>query len=159
MMMRLCLTIAFLLSLATSTAYGATSGSLAIIVSADANRPSLKRHIDKRLIARIYRKQITLDRTGKRLHPINLPASHPLRRALSKILFHHLPVEMANYWNEKYFQGISPPHVVDSQEAMIRFIARTSGAIGYIADCMVDKRVRVLMKIKLPGNQIPAMCR
>ena len=131
---------------------------IAIIVSAQENWNGTDMKVNRRQLARIYRKQITLDRHGHRLHPVNLSATHLLRRQLSGALFKRTPLEMANYWNERYFQGVSPPHVVNSQEAMIRFISSTPGAIGYVAPCMLDKRVKVLMTIKLKEKISKQLC-
>jgi hypothetical protein len=44
----------------------------------------------------------------------------------------------------QYFQGITPPHVLSSEEAMLRFVASTAGAIGYALPCHIDERVQVL---------------
>lgn len=56
---------------------------------------------------------------------------------------------MEAYWNTQYFQGISPPYVVASEAAMLRFIASTFGAIGYILPCHLDASVQVVFKLKV----------
>jgi len=57
------------------------------------------------------------------------------------------PEALESYWNEQYFQGIVPPHVVVSEEAMLRFVTSTAGAIGYILPCHLDERVQVIYKL------------
>ena len=54
---------------------------------------------------------------------------------------------MEDYWNQLYFQGVLPPYVVASEEAVLRFVARTPHAIGYLDACAVDDSVRVLFLI------------
>ncbi len=90
---------------------------------------------------------------GKPVHPANLPTQHPLRRQFSRQLLGGLPESQVEYWNEQYFHGISPPHVVGSSEGMLRYVAETSGAIGYVAACAVDKRVKVLFWLDADGRR------
>ena len=131
---------------------------IAVIVAADGSWKGIRGGMSKRLLAQIYRKQVVLDDKGVRLHPVNLPASHPLRTIFSQAVFRRSPLEMASYWNEQYFQGISPPHVVASQEAVMRFVANTPGAIGYVAACRVDKRVRVIYRLKVKKKLAGSLC-
>ena len=106
-------------------------------------------NISIRKLARIYQRKILISSSGMELVPVNLPLDHPLRQSLSLRLFRKRPENMADYWDQKYFQGISPPYVVDSQEAVIRFVSQKSGAIGYIEPCKLDKRVAVILKIQV----------
>jgi len=122
--------------------------ALAIIVAADA--PDLPAEHTR--LARIYQRRLTLDRQGKRLVPVNLPAIHVLRRTLTRFLFGKTPQQLTAYWNRRYFEGVSPPYVLDSQEAVLRFVATTAGAVGYVADCRVDQRVRVVERFPLPPD-------
>jgi len=121
---------------------------LAIIVAADA--PDLP--AGQARLARIYQRRLQLNRQGQRLVPVNLPAAHVLRRSLSHLLFGKSPQQRVAYWNRRYFEGVSPPYVLDSQEAMLRFVATTTGAVGYVADCRVDPRVRVVERFLLPPD-------
>ncbi len=136
----------------SSGAQAAGSIEVAVIVSAENDWAQDKSAFSRSKLARIYRRQVRLSSDGIRLHPINLSAGHPLREGVSKALFKRTPHEMASFWNERYFQGVSPPHVVHSQEAMIRFVARTAGAIGYVARCAVDERVKVVSTFYIKGE-------
>jgi hypothetical protein len=89
---------------------------------------------------------------GKRIQTLNYPANHPLRRQFSISVLKSTPENQTDYWNGLYFHGISPPHVVGSQEAMLRFVAETPGAIGYIDVCKLDDRVKPLVWISAEGN-------
>lgn len=97
---------------------------------------------------------------GKRMRPANLPILHDLRQRFSLRVLGSLPEAQAEYWNEQYFHGISPPHVVDSQEAMLRYVADTAGAIGYVDACAVDARVSAVAWIDAGGNWLtaPPLC-
>jgi len=131
---------------------------LAIVTSATAPPTITGNRLDLRALRRIYRRQQLLWRNGERILPLNLPASSPLRSAFTQSLFKRSVTEMATYWNEAYFDGKRPPHVVDSQEAVLRFVTRYPGAIGYIATCRTDARVKVLMTLKPPKPLPDTVC-
>lgn len=98
----------------------------------------------------IFLKRISIDRRGHGIIPLNLPPDHRLRTAFSVALLGETPRDLQNYWNQRYFHGVSPPYVVNSEEAMVRFVAKTPGAIGYVAPCNVDDRVKEIALIPVP---------
>ncbi len=95
----------------------------------------------------IYRKKTQININNERWVPINLIIEDPLRQAFSKKIFKQHPEEMEAFWNIQYFNGITPPYVVSSNEAVLRFVNSTPNAIGYIHHCYLDQRVQVLMKL------------
>jgi hypothetical protein len=119
--------------------------ALAIIVSNAEKNPAIARQN----LESIYRRQLFFDQNNQPVTPINLPPMHPLREAFSLYLFNQKPQNMQAYWNEQYFHGTSPPHVVASPEAMKRIIEITPGAVGYVLQCQLDERVRVLWSIDI----------
>lgn len=82
---------------------------------------------------------------GQKLQPVNLPAAHPLRRWFSQQVLQRSPEELEDHWRDLYFNGVFPPFVLASEEAVLRFVAATPGAVGYVPMCLVDKRVTVLL--------------
>ena len=95
----------------------------------------------------IYLRKSQMDSEGNRWIPLNLPVTDPIRRSFSLTLFSILPEEQQDYWNVQYFNGITPPKVMASEEAVLRFVASTTGSIGYIRKQKVDNRVKVLLLI------------
>jgi ABC-type phosphate transport system substrate-binding protein len=91
---------------------------------------------------------------GKRIVPVNLRSEHHLRNQFSQVVLGSLPKQQIDYWNGLYFNGIHPPHSVNSEEAVIRFVADTKGAIGYVNACATDERVKTLLWID--GDTISA---
>lgn len=130
-------------TLLPGTAIPGTNDGIAVVV-ADSG-PDL--NFGPSTLRDVFLKRIVIDRKGRLLVPVNLSPKHPLRRAFSSALLARSPDELQSYWNNRYFQGVSPPFVVASQEAMIRFVATTPGAIGYVAACNVDARVRVILRL------------
>ena len=129
-------------------ARAAGSEVLAIIVPADL---AVKRLSASELSLIFLRKKLYWP-NGKRMRPANLPTQHDLRQRFSQRVLGSLPETQTEYWNEQYFHGVSPPHVVNSQEAMLRYVADTPGAIGYVDACAVDGRVRVVAWIDIDGS-------
>lgn len=128
------------------------TGTLAVIVAAG----ELPLALGTTELAQLYRRQRQFA-AGRRLQPVNLPAQHPLRRWFSQQLLGASPQEMEGYWRDLYFDGVTPPFVLASEEAVIRFVAATPGAIGYVCASWVDRRVRVLLQLEGgPGCNRPA---
>lgn len=121
---------------------------LAVIVAQDfANKePSAKE------LNLIYRKKILSWNDGGRIHPVNLPSDHPLRKVFSMAVLKSLPESQTQYWNDLYYHGISPPHVFASSEAATRFVIETKGSIAYVSACALDERVRPVLWIDALGN-------
>jgi len=105
------------------------------------------KNFSSKRVKNIFLRITLLNEVGGSWIPLNLNADDPIRLAFSRTLFNLPPEALEPYWNEQYFQGIAPPYVVASEEAMLRFVAGTRGAIGYILPCHLDERVKVVFKI------------
>lgn len=103
-------------------------------------------------IALIYKRKMLFWENGGRIYPVNLSSDNQLRRDFSMGVLKSLPEAQTQYWNNLYYHGISPPHVLASQEAVLRFVSETTGAIGYVSACVVDNRVKVIFWIDKVGN-------
>lgn len=103
-------------------------------------------------IAQIFKRKKLFWDDGTRIQPVNLPADHPLRLRLLRHVLHQSADAQQEYWNEQYFHGVLPPHVVASEEAMLRFVADTSAAIGYLPACPTDPRVRAVLWVTADGR-------
>jgi len=98
-------------------------------------------------ISLIFKRKQKYWENGTRIQPVNLPAAHPLRRAFSQNLLGQLPEDMEEYWRERYFHGVLPPHVLESEEAVILFVSSTPGAIGYVSNCIPEHGVNVVLTV------------
>jgi len=125
----------------------ATAEVLAVIASHNHNI----RQIDSSELSLIFWRKKLYWPDGKHIQAVNYSANNPLRLQFSLSVLRSAPETQTDYWNGLYFHGISPPHVVDSQEAMLRFVADTAGAIGYIDACKLDNRVKALAWISVDG--------
>ena len=128
---------------------GARAATLNITVITAAQAPRLS--FDRYTLRNVFLRKIFVDKDGQRLIPVNLPAGSPLREAFVQEVTHLPDAQQDDYWNRQYFQGVSPPYVLASQQAVVRFVATTPGAIGYVTSCYVDSSVRVVFELSVPS--------
>ena len=134
--------VLLVLVLAVPSAW-ATERPFAVITA-----PGVAEHRPSReSISLIFKRKQKYWENGTRIQPVNLPAAHPLRRAFSQSLLGKLPEEMEDYWREMYFHGVLPPHVLESEEAVILFVSSTPGAIGYVSTCIPEHGVNIVLTV------------
>jgi ABC-type phosphate transport system substrate-binding protein len=138
-------TILSLLALWLALALPAAAADLpfAVIAASDVTTP----HLTRESVALIFRRKQNYWENGTRIQPVNLPPTHPLRRAFSRTILGHAPEALEDYWREMYFHGVLPPHVLASEEAVILFVGSTPGAIGYVSTCIPEHRVSVVLTV------------
>jgi ABC-type phosphate transport system substrate-binding protein len=135
------------LALAMSDAW-AVDRPFAVITAPDTPEP----HMTRESLALIYKRKLNHWENGTRIQPVNLPPTHPLRRAFSQAILGHAPEDLEDYWREMYFHGVLPPHVLASEEAVILFVSATPGAIGYVSGCVPEHKVNVVLVVgELPN--------
>lgn len=123
-----------------SSSFAATQ-SFAVVVAADVDESTLTRET----LSFIFQRKQVFWKNGKRIQPVNLPPAHPLRRAFSQCVLGREPDAMEDYWREMYFHGVLPPHVLESEEAIVLFVNSTPGAIGYVSACAPNMHAKVLL--------------
>ncbi len=120
---------------------------LAVIVSSNPEIAAVQQ-LASRELNLIYWRKKQYWQDGIRIHPVNLQSEHPLRIYFSKTVLGSLPNEQSDYWNGLYFHGTTPPYSVQSEEAVLRYVNITRGAIGYVDGCKLDSRVKPLLWIE-----------
>jgi hypothetical protein len=86
---------------------------------------------------------------GGRVIPVNLPVDSDTRRRFSKRVLGRLPEDLSGYWDRLYFDGIRPPVVLRTSEAVCAYLAAEPKAIGYVRGGEVDESVcRVLLVLR-----------
>jgi ABC-type phosphate transport system substrate-binding protein len=140
-----------LLMLVIAGVTGSAAAPIAVIIPA-AEAPRLLTREDLVLI--YTRKKLFWD-SGKKIYPVNLPPAHALRINFSERLLSSRPEAMQQYWNDLYFHGVLPPHILSSEEAVQRFVANTPGAVGYVSYCYANTSARVSVILLVnDGGQI-----
>lgn len=146
----LCCLLAISLGLTHFAMAAEDSHTIAVIVPA---QPGLAPEVHADELGLIFWRKKLYASHGQALHPVNLHSEHPLRLRFSQQVLQSSPKSQINYWNGLYFHGVQPPYTVQSEEAMIRYVAETDGAIGYIDACHVDERVKPLFWLS-PGKLV-----
>ena len=104
-------------------------------------------------LAQIYLKQRRFWSDGKPIVAVNRNAGSEARESFSEAVFGAEARGHVAYWNRQYFKGILPPLTLASDEAVLRFVAADSRAIGYVHSSRVDETVRVALRLKThPGD-------
>jgi ABC-type phosphate transport system substrate-binding protein len=147
-MLRMLLLWLLLCLLPFNSPYAADNDMIAVIVPADFST----KHLSRTELSLIFLRKKLYWPNGKRIRPANLPTQQALRKQFSQHVLGSLPQAQNEYWNELYFHGTSPPYVVNSQEAMLRFVADTAGSIGYIDACLLDERVKAIAWLQTDGS-------
>ena len=87
---------------------------------------------------------------GSEITVFQRPSVHPLYGAFARAAVRKSPGELAEHWlNIKLTRGIDPPKVCASAMLLKRYLERTSGGIGYLAEDEVDETVKVVMFIDI----------
>jgi hypothetical protein len=74
-----------------------------------------------------------------------LPDDDPLHLEVAKTLLHMFPYQLRRVWDRQLFSGTGQaPSVVTTQDEMLRRVAATPGAIGYVASLPANAPVRYL---------------
>jgi hypothetical protein len=109
--------------------------------------------LDGRALSLIFRRRQLYAEDGGRWQPVNLPADHALRRRFSHAVLGASPEALEDYWNQQYFQGLLPPHVLGSEHAVLRFVVATPYAIGYVSACLPQAGLRTVLMIDPDGGE------
>jgi hypothetical protein len=110
-------------------------GTIAVVVG----RASRIEGVTLDVLRDLYLRRIRVWPDGSRVLPVNLPADAPLRETFSKRVLGRPPRELASYWNRRWFEGIQPPLVLRTPEAVCAYVGVEPNAIGYVPLADVDR--------------------
>lgn len=99
-------------------------------------------------IASIYLLKITSWQGGGNIVPVNREAASNTRTTFSDAVLRHPPSALNAYWNQMHFKGKVPPLVQESDQAVLAFVQKVPGAIGYISTSVSPQNVKVLAKVQ-----------
>jgi hypothetical protein len=119
---------------ATLAAEPADPGAIAVVVGAKSAVESVTLDTLRELYLR--RRRVWPD--GRRADPVNLPADSPVRERFSKRVLGRGPQDLGSYWDRRWFEGIRPPLVLQTAEAVCAYVGVEPHAIGYLPLAGVD---------------------
>ena len=142
--MKVYLILASILLLLDTTALTAGDDTIVVISLVKPNEK-----ITAGMLRGIYLKKKVFWKDEMRIIPVNLPPQNGIRNIFSKKILSMEHRELVEYWNEQYFKGVTPPPVLESEDAVKRFVIKVDGAIGYIRKKNLEPGLEVLYTIEV----------
>jgi len=95
-------------------------------------------------LSAIYLLRTSTWQNGMRIVPVNREADSNARAVFSARILRQPQSALDTYWNRMHFKGMTPPLIQESDKAVLAFVQKVSGAIGYVSASMELKNVKVL---------------
>jgi ABC-type phosphate transport system substrate-binding protein len=111
-----------------------------------ANKDLPVAQLDKDDIAAIYLLKKKHWENGDDIMPINLPAQADARTRFTAEVFDSTPEKLGSYWDKMLFKGETPPVTQNSEQAVILFVERIKGAIGYVETKPQSPQIKILQQ-------------
>jgi ABC-type phosphate transport system substrate-binding protein len=90
--------------------------------------------VDRRFLAQAFLKKATVWGDGELIRPVDLPADSGARRRFTDEVLERTVTAVKSYWQQIIFSGRGvPPPELDSDDAVIRYVLRYPGALGYVS--------------------------
>ncbi len=85
-------------------------------------------------LSQIFLKNISHWENGEIARPVDLSPGSPVRRAFSSNVIGRSVEAVRHYWQQRIFSGRDvPPAEFDSEDAVLHYVARYRGAVGYVS--------------------------
>ncbi|HEX4620059.1 MAG TPA: hypothetical protein VH208_00705 [Myxococcaceae bacterium] len=100
---------------------------------------------DRQFLLDAFLKRVTRWDNGEAIHPVDLSGESLVRRRFSAEVLGRSVGAVQSYWQQALFSGRDvPPPELDSDEAVVQYVLRYRGAIGYVSDTADVKAVKIL---------------
>jgi ABC-type phosphate transport system substrate-binding protein len=88
----------------------------------------------QRDLADRFLKKLTRWPDGKPTLPVDQRPDSEVRKAFSKSILHRSATAVRNYWQQRIFSGRGvPPPEFDSDAAVVAYVRKHPGAVGYVS--------------------------
>ena len=140
---------ALLALIGSALLWPATSSAGDDVIAVIANKDVPQAKLGRDELRPIFQTTKTQWSNGTTIVPLNLPEDNSLRKGFDSAVLGLDPDRVARYWIDRKIRGDGrPPKKLSSPGAVLKAVAKTSGAIGYVAVADVDASVKVVAKIK-----------
>jgi ABC-type phosphate transport system substrate-binding protein len=104
--------------------------------------------ISRQILSAIFTRRAPAWEDGVPCQPVDQSMSSPLRAAFSEAVLEIPVAGVRRLWQGKISEGVEPPPVKASDQAVLDFVKSTKGAIGYVsADVAVPPDVKKMVII------------
>ena len=128
---------AFLVAAAvTFTAAAQATDSFVVVVNASVAGTTVRRTD----LAAVFLKKALRWGDGSPANPVDQSGTSPVRKGFSESVLHMPVMGVVQYWGKQLVSmasSVRPPTVKGSDEEVMAYVAKTSGAVGYVATATV----------------------
>ena len=128
---------AFLVAAAvTFTAAAQAADSFVVVVNASVAGTTVRRTD----LAAVFLKKALRWGDGSPANPVDQSGTSPVRKGFSESVLHMPVMGVVQYWGKQLVSMASsarPPTVKSSDDEVLVYVAKTSGAVGYVASSAV----------------------
>lgn len=118
------------LALASAWAHAQISAGYRVIVHP--SNPTAS--VDRGVLADAFLKKTTRWSHGEPIRPVDQTADSSARRRFSEDVLKRSVSAVKSYWQQAIFSGRNiPPAELDSDQAVVQFVLKHPGAVGYVS--------------------------
>ena len=115
-----------------SSAHAGPRGGDEFVVIVNPQNPN--NEATRELVAEAFLKKTTRWRNGEGIRPVDLPPDSPTRGYFSNSVLKRSVAAVRSYWQQRIFTGRDvPPPELANEEAVVRYVLKYPGAVGYVA--------------------------
>lgn len=93
----------------------------------------------------MFLKQATRWDDGEVARPVDLKSDSPTRRLFSERVLNRSVAAVKNYWQQRIFSGGGvPPPELESDQAVITYVTRHRGGVGYVSSTTDIGKARLI---------------
>ncbi len=101
---------------------------------------------DRRLISHAFLKKVTSWPHGRAIYAVDLPSASAIRHRFTEGVLDRSVAAVRSYWQQLIFSGRAvPPPELDSESAVVTYVLKVPGAIGYVSDVTDVRNAKVLL--------------
>lgn len=123
----------------------ANAGDIVVIVNPSTQVTTL----DKDHVMRIFLLKAKTFPNEATAVPFNAPENSALRKTFDLTVFEKQPDQIKAYWTRLLFTGRGrPPPSIENDAEMVKRVAATPGAVGYVDSTAVNASVKVVYRLQ-----------
>lgn len=138
-----CASLALLLLVGPAAGAETRAGDEFVVI---VNHQNPTTEVTLELAAEAFLKKTTRWSNGETIRPVDLPPDSAVRRRFSRSVLKRSVAAVRSYWQQRIFTGRDvPPPELDSDEAVVSYVLKHPGAVGYVAANTKLGATKVLM--------------
>lgn len=131
------------LLMASAAPHAFAEGELGFRIVVHPDNPASK--TSRRFLANLFLKETTRWDDGEGARPVDLKPDNATRRRFSETVLNRSVSAVRSYWQQRIFSGRGvPPPELESDQAVLEYVTKHRGAVGYVSPATETKRVKVL---------------